>query len=148
MKNLLLSLVFFSLCTGIQAQKVGIGFLAGAPTGISLQFRQAAGMSPDILLAYDFDDYLFVNVHGLWFKNLESSGRLDFFYGPGVFGAVRPRNRYRDDWSEGVVGFSGNFGLSYTFERIDLFLQITPRLGLLPGTGFDVGGGVGLRFLL
>jgi hypothetical protein len=139
--------VLFSLNTStLRAQTIGIGFQVGDPTGLNLHFRNPGGkMRPDVLFAYDLDDFLFVNLHGLWFKRIANTVPLNFYYGPGAF--VGWYNRKRD-YRRPVVGFSGNFGLNYEFSRLDLFLQLTPRLPVLPATDFDMGGGLGLRFFL
>lgn len=134
------------------AQNVGIGFQVGDPTGLNLHFRNGPGaMHTDILFAWDLGDddhdFFFVNVHGLWFKRLATTEAFNFYYGPGAFVGFRDHNRKKDNNdNEVVVGFSGNFGLNYEFSRFDIFLQVTPRLTILPGTDFDGGGGLGMRF--
>jgi hypothetical protein len=45
-----------------------------------------------------------------------------------------------------VIGISGQFGLNFFVEQFEVFLQLTPRLHVLPATDGDVGGGVGLRY--
>lgn len=141
-------ILFISLITNpLSAQNVGIGFQVGDPTAINLQFLNKGGMSVDLLFAYDLDHFFFVNVHGLWYEGIDQSGKLSFYYGPGAFAGFH-NDRKREDYHDGVIGFSGDFGLNYRFPRLDLFLQLTPRLSVLPGTGFDMGGGLGLRFLL
>ena len=134
------------------AQNFGIGFQVGDPTGLNLHFRNNTGaMRPDILFAWDVDDddhdFFFVNVHGLWFKRLGTKEPFNFFYGPGAFAGVRDYKR-KEEKNRTVIGFSGNFGLNYEFSRLDIFIQLTPRLSIMPGTDFDAGGGLGLRFFL
>ena len=106
-------------------------------------------MRLDLLFAWDFDDddrdFFFVNVHGLFFKPLSASPRFNFYYGPGAYIGVRDHNR-RDRDDDTVLGFSGNFGINVEIERFDIFLQLTPRLDLVPDTDFDIGGGLGARF--
>ena len=36
--------------------------------------------------------------------------------------------------------------LNYEFSRLDIFIQITPRLSIAPNTDFEGGGGLGMRF--
>lgn len=145
-------LALFGLCTfRSSAQNVGIGFQVGEPTGLNLHFRNTTGaMRPDILLAWDRRnddrDFFFINVHGLWFKRLGTKDPFNFYYGPGVFVGVRDHRKERNN--ETVIGFSGNFGLNYEFNRLDIFVQLTPRLSIVPGTDMEVGGGLGLRFFL
>ncbi len=154
LKPFLLGLVAFTslVFNSLSAQNVGIGFQVGDPTGLNLHFRNnTGGMRPDILLAWDANDddrdFFFVNVHGLWFKRLATKEPFNFFYGPGAFVGVRDR-RKKEERNETVIGFSGDFGLNYEFSRLDVFVQLTPRLSIIPGTDFNIGGGLGLRFFL
>ena len=129
---------------------VGVGFQAGNPTGLNLHFRSTKPARLDILLAWDFDDndrdFFFVNVHGLWFKRIGGSQPFHFYYGPGAFIGVRDDNRKGDRDDETVLGVSGNFGINYEFSRVDIFVQLTPRLEIISETDLDVGGGLGVRF--
>lgn len=123
----------------------GIGFQVGNPTGLSMQFYKERGMTTDILVAYNLKDFFFLNIHGLWNVHLDQAERFHFYYGPGGFVGIRshkPENR-KDDVEAGI---SGNFGLNYVVKRIEFFGQATPRLALTPGTNFNMGGGVGMRF--
>lgn len=144
------ALFFVLIATSSSAQKVGVGFQVGDPTGLNLHFRNTKPMRLDILFAWDFSDddrnFFFVNVHGLWFKRIGGSEPFNFFYGPGAFIGVRDRNRKGNGDNDTVLGASGNFGINYEFTRVDIFLQLTPRLSLVPGTDLDMGGGLGVRF--
>ncbi len=145
-----IGLLFFLLSySQLHAQRpspsFGIGFQAGDPTGLSMQFYKNHGVTTDILLAYNWEDFFFLNVHGLWNVHLDSHERFHFFYGPGAFVGERDyQSEGRDDDVE--AGVSGNFGLNFVLHRVELFGQVTPRLALTPGTNFEWGGGLGLRF--
>jgi hypothetical protein len=138
----------------LSAQKsggnVGVGFQVGDPTGLNLHFRGNKAMRLDILFAWDFDDddrdFFFVNVHGLWFKPINSNPTFNFYYGPGAFIGIRDNDGQGDNDEDTVFGVSGNFGINYEFDRFDIFLQLTPRLELVSDTDFDIGGGLGMRF--
>ena len=123
----------------------GIGFQAGNPTGLSLQFYKDRGVTTDILIAYNLDNFLFLNIHGLWNTHLDRSGHFHFYYGPGGFIGIRD-NRPENQRDDVVAGISGNFGLSLVVSRIEFFGQVTPRFDLTPGTRFHTGGGLGMRF--
>jgi hypothetical protein len=141
--------LFFFFLNSISAQRpspsFGLGFQAGDPTGLSLQFYKDRGVTTDILLAYDLNDFFFINIHGLWNVHLDRSGHFHFFYGPGGFIGIRDNKPegVRDDV---VAGISGNFGLNFVINRVEFFGQATPRFALTPGTRFEMGGGVGMRF--
>ncbi|NUO02660.1 MAG: hypothetical protein HUU01_18795 [Saprospiraceae bacterium] len=140
--SFLLLMCLFS--TSVLAQKVGIGVQFGQPSGLTLKFYNPSAMSVDILAAWDLDDYFFVNVHGLWEKPLSGNGKFRFFYGPGAFLGIRDYgNRFEDEIS---IGISGSLGLSAWIDRLELYLQVTPRLEVIERTDADIGGGFGLRF--
>lgn len=126
----------------------GIGFQVGSPTALALQFYKAKGMSTDILLAYNLKDFLFVNIHGLWNTHLDQNGQWYLFYGPGGFVGIRDRRSSDSRYDKVEAGISGNFGLNFVAGRVEFFGQLTPRLAFTPGTNFDLGGGVGLRFYI
>jgi len=48
--------------------------------------------------------------------------------------------------NELALGLSASVGINYFVERFEVFLQLTPRLNLIPRTNADLGGGVGLRY--
>ena len=145
---LITALFILAGLTFVHAQKparsFGVGFHAGDPTGLSLQFYREGGMSADVLLAYDFDQEFFANLHGLWNSRIDRSGHLNVYYGPGAYVRVFDYDsEFLED--EVRVGLSGTLGLSIVIYRIELFGQATPRLDIAPGTRFDMGGGIGLR---
>lgn len=143
---LLIACVLFTVNNETQAQvigrNVGVGGQIGEPSGITLKIYQRPGFAYDFLAAWDFDEYFLINVHGI-FEHSLSDSPLNYYLGPGAF--VTFRDRREDDVS---VGISGNFGINFFVERFEVFLQITPRLNILPDTDGDLGGGVGLRYYL
>lgn len=147
---LIFNLLFQNNLSAQQGGNVGVGFQVGDPTGLNLHLRNTKPMRLDILFAWDFDDddrdFFFVNVHGLFFKPLNASPKLNFFYGPGAYVGARDHDNNKDNDTDTVLGFSGNFGLNVEIDRFDIFLQLTPRLDLIPDTDFDIGGGLGARF--
>lgn len=127
-----------------QQSRVGLGGQIGDPTGVTLKFRDPGDMSVDILAAWDVDDFVFVNVHGLFERHIGRHEDLHLFYGPGAYVGVRDRPRRRDD--DVVAGVSAAVGLGILFEPFEIFGQIVPRLDLAPATDGDLGAGVGVRF--
>lgn len=126
------------------AHSTGIGFQAGNPTGLTIQFYRDHGVSTDFLFAYNYNNFFFMDVHGLWNAHLDPGGHLHFFYGPGGFlGIQRYRNEQPSDF---VAGFSGALGLNLVVSRLEFFGQVTPRLEVTPATNLFWGGGVGIRF--
>jgi hypothetical protein len=125
-----------------------IGIQLGQPSGLSMRFYQPGRMSPDILLAWDLNDFFFANLHGIWEKPI--SNDFNFFYGPGIFLGFREHHNRRlfDDDDELNLGISGTIGLNYYVDRFEIYLRLTPRLLVIDRTDGDVGGGLGFRFYL
>ncbi|RMF57276.1 MAG: hypothetical protein D6746_11330 [Bacteroidetes bacterium] len=131
-----------------QAQRrpgaIGLGAQIGEPSGVTLQVYRPQAVSYDFLAAWDLDDFVFLNVHGLYEQHLDRQGQVHLFYGPGAFIGFRDRPGDRDD--DTVAGISGRIGIGFLIDRFEIYGQITPRLALAPATEGDIGGGLGFRF--
>lgn len=127
---------------------LGIGFIAGEPTGISLKSWTGGNNAFDLGLAWSLGRYDAVNIHGdyLWHNydlfNEVDSGSLPFYYGIGA--------RVIFDDNDAVLGARIPLGINYLFEDspIGIFLEVAPVFNVAPETDFDVDGGVGVRFYL
>lgn len=130
--------------------RFGLGIQFGEPSGLSLRIYQPGGMSADILLAWDLEDFFYANVHGTWEKAIGDSEDFNFFYGPGVFLGLRERKNqgFFEGDNDVNLGISGTAGVNVYVERVEIYLRITPRLLLIDRTDGDVGGGLGFRFYL
>lgn len=117
-----------------------IGGQIGDPSGITLKWYDRPGRAFELLGAWDLDDFLFLNLHYL-FENPIQNSPLNYYLGPGAYIGVQDR---RD--SDLVVGASASFGLNFFAPPFEVFLQLTPRLNVIPNTRGDLGGGVGLRY--
>ena len=130
----------------------GLGGQLGDPDGITLKFytsrpvmRGGATFNAyDLLFGWDFDDYFFASAHALHERRLQDTP-LNFFLGPGLFLFFDDDRGPGDDDDVGF-GISGQFGLNYFVERLEIFLHLTPRLRLVDSTDGDLGGGIGLRY--
>lgn len=145
--------LILSLCSfvALQAQRtagsVGIGAQFGQPTGLSLKVYNPNGLSPDVLLAWDLNDFFFINVHGLVERHIDSGGNFHYFIGPGVFAGIRDSNNEILEGNDNfAAGISGNFGLNVLLGTVEIYGQVTPRLELIDKTSSDIGGGLGIRF--
>ncbi len=123
---------------------VGLGGQIGDPSGVSVKLYNGRALSYDILGAWDTDDFIYLNVHGVREKRLGDARNVNYFYGPGAFVGVQERSGGKDD--DVVLGVSGMFGLNVIVDRLEFFGQVTPRLAVAPSTDGDVGGGIGLRY--
>ncbi len=141
----LLFLATWAVTPEVRAQgSFGIGGQVGNPTGLALKFGSGASTF-DLAAGWDLDEYLFVQGHLLLReRRLDGTASdLRYFYGPGLFVALRETNRDDDSIN---LGFSFNAGLSYYVDSFEIFGQLTPRLRLVDDTDFDLGGGLGVRY--
>lgn len=140
--------LFFLAATSAAAQSpagsFGIGGQIGDPSGITIKLYQRPGFAYDLLAAWDLDDFFFLNGHALYEKPIPDSP-LHYYLGPGILVGFEEEQGPGDE-DEVVVGISGQFGLNFFVEQFEVFLQLTPRLHVIPDTDGDIGGGVGLRY--
>jgi hypothetical protein len=143
---LMLILVVFAVVperTLARENKFGAGVIIGEPTGLTVKYWVGAWTAVDAAVAWSFKnggalylhaDYLFHFVSPV----PRSSGEFSAYAGGGAFLA------FRDDFSFGI---RVPVGMSYRFEvPVEAFAEIAPGLLLVPETGFELGGGVGLRY--
>lgn len=127
---------------------VGFGGQIGEPSGVTLKIHNEQSPSYDFLVAWDLDDFFFLNAHALFAndipaQNLEQD--LEWFFGPGAFIGVLDNADPADD--DAVLGISGRVGLNFVIEQqFEIYGQVTPRISLIPDTDGDIGGGVGFRY--
>ena len=128
---------------------VGVGGQIGSPTGLSLKFYNAGGPSYDALVAWDLDDFFFLNVHGQFNRSIQTNNvdGLEWFFGPGAFIGFRDNSDSNNQDDDAVFGISGRVGLNLVLEQqFEFYAQLTPRISLAPDTDGDLGGGVGFRY--
>ena len=149
-KLLFIIIMFFTIITNIQvhAQEkgFGLGIILGEPTGISGKAWTSSINAFDFALGYSFSprnsrvhlhvDYLF---HSL--RPFDSSEKFLLYYGPGV----RLKSRQNDD---SILGVRFVIGLAWIPRNapVDVFLEAAPILNIIPGTSFNMNGGIGVRF--
>lgn len=148
---LLLFFVFFmgTLCASSSAAQepagdLGIGAQIGDPSGVTLKLYQQPGLAYDFLAAWDLDRFFFLNVHALHERTIPDSP-LHYYLGPG---AVAGFQDGPNGDNELVIGVSGQFGVDFFVEQFEVFLQLTPRLNVIPDTHGRIGGGIGLRYYI
>jgi len=163
---LLLSALVFASAPSARASDIGsgrpfgLGIILGDPSGLSgkwyitsehaIDFAVGAGWMGGHSL-HIHADYLFhfmLTNHAVFDLPLYIGvgPTFAFWYGP-------YHDRYwgtSDYWGDTRFGLGVRvpFGISFQFNPVplDLFLEIAPALGLLPGIGFFVEGGIGLRY--
>ncbi len=142
-KSWLLILFFLFPFISNSQNKLGVGIYLGAPTGITGKYFLSRANSVDLLFAWRFSDAFFAQGHyNFNISEIERyrSGVFNFYAGPGLF--FKAASKKGDSF-----GVSGNFGVNYFLkQRYEFFFELSPKLGLFPGTDFDLTGGIGFRF--
>jgi len=150
-KSGVFSHLLFLLCfpiTGLHAQDggTGIGIIVGEPAGLSVKTWISGRSAIDAGLAWSFysgssqvhADYLWHNF--MLFRIKEGKGKLPLYMGLG--GRIKVSDK------DVLIGVRVPIGLTYIFpgDRLDVFLEAAPVLNLIPGTGFDLNAGTGIRY--
>ena len=145
MRTLVVLVIFFTICGAVQAETFGIGVLLGEPTGISAKLWLGETMAVDLAAAWSFVNESAFHLHADYLFHFYdlitvSKGSLPVYLGVG--GRFRFEKRFR-------FGVRIPVGLEYLFEDIplDVFAEIGPIVDLVPATGFDIGGGIGVRYI-
>jgi len=130
----------------------GLGIILGSPTGITGKYMFTESHALDADLAWDFlyggfagtVDYLF------HFRNVLNSSTvgMKFYLGPGGMVGTRNVGKGSDKKTRLAVAARGTAGLSFMFTKvpIELFIDGSPGMWLIPYTRFYLSGGLGFRY--
>ena len=142
MKKLIISLCFaiaLLFGTAAQGRAIGIGVILGEPTGLSLRI----GNFPILGIAWSLDNYFHFHMDW-WIYSGKLAGPLDWYFGIGGKLSVFDANK-----QGGAIGLGIRvpFGIDwFIIKPLEFFAEIVPGLALVPATGFDIDGAIGLRF--
>ncbi|MEI8033609.1 MAG: hypothetical protein WCH05_09720 [Chlorobiaceae bacterium] len=140
-----MTLLLLSLAPDAMARDgVGLGLIAGEPTGVSVKFWLDDRSAIDGALAVSLADNNPFQVHADYLVHSSSSvgaaselkGSMPWYYGIG--GRIKD-NRF---------GVRVPLGITYLFNSapMDLFAEIVPILDVTPSTEFALNGALGLRY--
>lgn len=144
-----LAVVAFAAMAGIpgHARKggdVGVGFIAGDPTGISGKIWLSNTNALDLIAGFSTSsEYIELRADYVWHEFSlfpVKSGQLPLYYGMGL-GTAIARNAP-------VLSVRGVVGIEYLFATapLDVFLELGPGAAIIPDSRFDFSGGLGMRF--
>ncbi len=141
---------FAGLSFGESNRNIGLGIIAGEPTGVSFKLWSSQTTAFDAGAAWSFVGGEFFQVHGdFLLHNFDifrvDSGRMSLFYGVG--GRVKFGEDTVGD-NETTLSLRVPIGLAYEFEKtpVEIFLEIVPMLDLIPATEIGIAGAVGFRY--
>lgn len=127
-------------------ENIGVGFMVGEPTGLTLKSWTGGGNAIDVGVAWSFGRYdaMTIQADYLWhnydiFSDVDE-GSLPLYYGIGGRLVLGENDSY--------IGARVPIGLNYLFEDapVGLFIEAAPILNLAPSTDFDIDGTLGARF--
>jgi len=154
-----IALCLFLVVQGSVAQDrgFGLGVIFGEPTGISAKLWTSSVNALDFGLGwsvggdrignykgtYDRGSRIHFHMDYLWhaFEAIRSSERFPLYYGVG--GRINSGAGYDES-----VAIRGVFGIAWLPHNtpIDVFLEVVPSLQLISSTGFNIDGGIGVRY--
>lgn len=140
----LLLAVLWSGSARAESGSFGLGLIVGQPTGLTGAYELSDNTAIDAALGLAlFDDRdFYLHVEFLYFlPTLVSGGDFDLRAYLGIGGWVVTHN-------DPVLGARAPFGLSLDFASVPLqiFLEASVLLALVPDVGGDVRGALGFRY--
>jgi hypothetical protein len=141
-----------------RAGALGLGVIAGEPTGVSLKYWLDGRHAVDAGVGWSFSENESLHLHAdyLWhdfglLRPGDVKGRLPVYYGVGA------RLKMQDDGdgdghgsNEDDALFGARFPLGIAWisssAPVDVFLEIAPVLDLLPGTDLSFNAAIGVRY--
>ncbi len=127
-----------------QDHGLGLGIIAGAPTGVAAKLWLGDATAVDAAAAWSFVDPAAFHFHADYLVHVSlpsdlKRGSLMLHFGAGA------RVKLEDD---ARVGVRVPVGIAYWLEDLplDLFLEVAGVVDLVPATDFELNAGVGVRF--
>ena len=141
------ALLLFPGARALGASRIGLGVMAGEPTGLSLKAWGDSHHALDAAAGWAFGHGGWVYLHGdfLWHRyefDVEGvDASVPYYFGIGCRVLLR-------DERDSRLGVRLPLGLDYLFEdgRLDAFIEVAPVLDLIPETELRLTGGAGIRF--
>jgi hypothetical protein len=140
-------ILFFAAAVAGAASSVGLGVIAGEPTGLTIKLWGSSRHAFDGAAGWSIGEGGWIYLHGdyLWHRYEIDPGYLEgslpYYFGVGCRVLLHEGDDSR-------LGVRLPIGLDYLFDggRFDVFVEVAPVIDLVPETDIDVSGGVGARF--
>lgn len=149
-KIILTSLCLISM--NLFAGDLGLGFVLGAPTGISGNYMLGTKNSIDAAIAFDLNGDSNSHIQSTYLFRFPQTIKLEqvllgWFWGLG--GKYRTE-KDKDNKEEGNyrLGVRSSIGANHEFTQypIELFSEVSITMNVLPKTDADFGVGIGFRY--
>ncbi len=136
--------------------KLGVGFIAGEPTGVSWKYRYSHENALEGAVGFLPDNGVRLDVNYLWHAHPFQNQFIGLDYGaglamgPGRSDVTTSRTSYFNRGENIGLGFRGVAGLNYTIPHapLDMFVEAAPIWIVSPmsKTGLDTGFGMRVYF--
>ncbi len=147
-KAKLICMITLSIATGMtwsMESNIGMGFVLGNPSGLSVKISPSEMNSFNLVIGYDLyrrDESVYLSGDYVWYNyNVisVSKGKMPIYYGPGIRTALSQNSS---------LGVRGVLGVEYQFADapFDAFLEVGPGINIVPNTHPDVSVGLGARY--
>ncbi len=132
------------------AENKQLGFILGAPTGISGKYSLGSNRSTDGALAYSLRSDESLVIHGNYLLenqfalHIQDLATLNLYYGVGGRLAFIDEGKNRDKIA---IGPRAPIGFSYDFTQVPVqaFIELSATLDLIPDTDVSFDAGIGAR---
>jgi hypothetical protein len=127
-----------------QGGDLGLGFIAGDPSGLSGKIWLGDNNALDLIAGFSAqNDWIRLHADYVWHEFSlfpVRAGQLPLYYGMGLWTAIAKHAP--------ALGARGVVGIEYLFPSapLDVFLELGPGASILPETEFGITGGLGMRF--
>jgi hypothetical protein len=144
--------------TAASAGALGLGVIAGEPTGVSLKYWLDGRHAVDAGIGWSFSENESLHFHAdyLWhdfglLRPGDVKGRTPVYYGVGARLKMQDDgdgHGHGDNEDDALFGARFPLGIAWISSSapIDVFLEIAPVLDLLPGTDLSFNGAIGVRY--
>lgn len=147
LKTCTVGLLLAAVCVVVlpsSSRGLGIGVIAGEPTGLSFKHWLAGANAIDGGMAWSFNKPSAFSMHLDYLYHVGSVGEIQI---PGwkFYIGIGARLKLSDD---SRFGMRVPLGVTYLFQEspFDFFLEIAPVLDFAPATEMRLNGGFGIRF--
>ena len=136
---ILLHIFFLIWISGAIQASVGVGIIVGDPKGLTIKIKNF----PIFEVDWEFEHHFRVHCD-YWVKTKKLDNEIYVFAGVGVKLIFREKENEKVD-----IGLRIPLGLSYYLSKnLEFFGELVPGMQLIPGTKFDIDGGIGVRYYI
>lgn len=160
MRTALFAAMLLAFAVSASMDGLGIGVIAGNPTGLTLKKWLGASSALDLAAAWSLDENESFHIHADYLMHHfglvgldPGDGRLPLYYGVGGRLVILDRDNQgpgEENDDDFRLGVRIPLGAAYLFEEapVEIFLEVVPVVDLVPDTDLDMDAALGARIYL